>query len=342
MTKLVGLACVAMVGVFGACGGSDSGDAGGTAGRTGQTCSTLPAMAPLTAATRIGFVQLYEASGLWRTANTNSIVDEAAKRGYTLVYNPGTTDAAQEQISRIQALIDARVDALIIAPHDETTIAPMVVAARKACIPVFIEDRGVDNTVAIPGVDYVTLIGSDMVTEGVLTAAWLIDKTGGKAKIIEFEGTIGSSAALGRKKGFDAEIAKHSPGMEILTSQSADFDVKTGYDLALQLLPKYPTVDWIFSHNDGMSFGIIQAMQELRKVPGQDIGIVSIDGTRQGAQYVADGLIAEITECNPKFGPLVFDTIEKYARGEAIPTSLMNTDRTFDSTNIASYLPEAF
>jgi ribose transport system substrate-binding protein len=338
-----GIASLAMVGLLGACGSSDNtGGAGGTAGKTGQTCSTLPPMAPITAATKIGFVQLYEASGLWRTANTNSIVGEAAKRGYTLVYNPGTTDAAQEQVSRIQALIDAKVDAIIIAPHDETTISPMVVAARKACIPVFIEDRGVDTTVAIPGIDYVTLIGSDMVTEGTLTAQWLINKTGGSAKIVEFEGTIGSSAALGRKKGFDAEIAKQQPGMQILVSQSADFDVKTGYDVALQLLPKYPTADWIFSHNDGMSFGIIQAMQELGKVPGKDIGIVSIDGTRQGAEDVADGLIAEITECNPNFGPIVFDTVEKYALGETIPTSLMNTDRTFDATNIASYLPEAF
>jgi len=341
MTRLVEIGSLAMVGVLGACGSSTTDGAGGTTGKTGQTCSTLPPMTPLTAATKIGFVQLYEASGLWRTANTNSIVGEAAKRGYNLVYNPGTTDAAQEQVSRIQELIDAKVDALIIAPHDETTISPMVVAARKACIPVFIEDRGVDNTVAIPGVDYVTLIGSDMVTEGALTAQWLINKTAGKAKIVEFEGTIGSSAAVGRKKGFDLEIAKQ-PGMQILVSQSADFDVKTGHDVALQLLPKYPTADWIFSHNDGMSFGIIQALQEMGKTSGKDIGIVSIDGTKQGAQDVADGLIAEITECNPKFGPILFDTIEKYSRGEAIAASLMNTDRTFDSTNIASYLPEAF
>jgi galactofuranose transport system substrate-binding protein len=339
MTKLLGIGSLAMVGALGACGSNDN--AAGTTGNTGKTCSTLPPMAPITAATKIGFVQLYEASGLWRTANTNSIVDEAAKRGYTLIYTPGTTDAAQEQVSRIQALIDAKVDAIIVAPHDETTISPMVVAARKACIPVFIEDRGVDNTVAIPGVDYVTLIGSDMVKEGQLTAQWLIAKTGGNAKIIEFEGTIGSSAAVGRKQGFDSEIAKQ-PGMQIVVSESADFDVKTGHDVALQLLPKYPAADWIFSHNDGMSFGIIQAMQELGMTPGKDKSIVSIDGTKQGAQDVADGLIAEITECNPKFGPIVFDTIEKYSQGQAIPTSMMNTDRTFDATNIASYLPEAF
>ena len=217
----------------------------------------------------------------------------------------------------------------------------LVVAARKACIPVFIEDRGVDNTVAVPGVDYVTYIGSDFEKEGVLIAEWLITKTGGAAKIVEFEGTIGSSAAVQRKKGFDSTIALQ-PGMRILVSKSADFDVKMGHDVAVSLLPQFPTADVIFTQNDGMAFGVIQALEEAGKAPGKDIMIISIDGTKQGAQYIADGKIAAITECNPKFGPIVFDTIQKYANGETVPTVIMNVDRTFDITNVASYIPEAY
>ncbi len=338
---LVAVGGLGMMAAFAACGSNSSqAGAGGTSGQSGTTCSTLPPLT-LTASSRIGFVQVYEADGLWRTANTNSIVNEAAKRGYNLVYNPGTTDAAEEQVSRFQDLIDAKVDAIIVAPHDETTISPMVVAARKACIPVFIEDRAVDTSVAIPGLDYVTYVGSDMVKEGQMTADWLINATGGQAKIIEFEGTIGSSAAVGRKQGFDGEIAKQ-PGMAILASQSADFDVQTGHDLALQLLPQYPSANVIFSQNDGMSFGIIQAMQELGMTPGKDKMIVSIDGTKQGAQDIVDGSIAEITECNPNFGPLLFDEIEKYAQGQQVPTELMNVDQTIDATNVAAYMPQAF
>jgi ABC-type sugar transport system substrate-binding protein len=175
MTKWLGIGSLAMAAGFAGCGSSgSSGGTGGTPGATGKTCSTLPPLT-ITAATKFGFVQVYEKDGLWRTANTDSIVGEAAKRGYTMMYNPGTTDAAQEQVSRFQDLIDAKVDAIIVAPHDQTTISPMVVAARKACIPVFVEDRSVDDTVAIPGVDYVTLVGSDMVNEGLQTAQWLVN-----------------------------------------------------------------------------------------------------------------------------------------------------------------------
>jgi ribose transport system substrate-binding protein len=338
MTKWDRIAGVALTVVLGACG-SNATTGGGTTPPS-KTCSTLPPLT-ITAATRFGFVQVYEADGLWRTANTNSIVGEAAKRGYNMIYNPGTTDAAAEQVSRFQDLINAKMDAIIVAAHDESTISPMVVAARKACIAVFLEDRGVDDTVAIPGVDYVTLVGSDMVKEGLQTAQWLVNKTGGTAKIVEIEGTIGSGAAVGRKQGFDTEIAKH-PGMQILVSQSADFDTTTAHDLAVTLLPKYPTADWIFSHNDGMSFGIIQALQEAGRTPGKDIQIVSMDGTLQGAQDLAAGQIAEITQCNPDHGPMLFDTIEKYAQGQAVPTSIMDNDIAIDSTNITAYMPQAF
>jgi ABC-type sugar transport system substrate-binding protein len=317
------------------CGGGD-----GTNMQTGELCSTLPPLA-LKDTYRIGFAQLYENNGPWRNANTKSMMDEALKRGYELVYNPGTKADASEQVERMQELIAAKVDAIFLAPHDETILAPSVVAARKACIPVFIEDRAVDTDVAIPGVDYVSYIGSDFRKEGELTADWLIAKTGGQARIIEMEGTIGSSPGVQRKQGFDARIAGQ-PGMSLLVSQSGDFDQQKGHDLALQLVPQYPTATVIYSHNDAMSFGVIQALGELGKVPGQDITIVSIDGTQQGTEDIISGQIAAITECNPKFGPIAFDTMLSYARGEQVPLVVKNVDRVFDATNAADYLPEAF
>jgi ribose transport system substrate-binding protein len=313
---------------------------GGTTTQTGDVCTSLPPLA-MKSTYRVGFAQLYEENGPWRNANTQSIMDEAGKRGYELVYHAGTKSDASEQVARMQELIDAKVDVIIIAPHDETILAPSVVAARRACIPVFVEDRAVDTTVAIPGVDYVSYIGSDFRKEGELTADWLIAKTGGQAKIIEIEGTIGSSPGVQRKQGFDAAIAGQT-GMSILVSQSGDFNEQMGHDLTLSLVPANPTANVIYSHNDAMSFGVIQALQELGKVPGQDITIVSIDGTKQGTQDIIGGQIAEITECNPKFGPIIFDTMEAYARGEQVPLVLKNTDRVFDSTNAAAYLPEAF
>ena len=317
-----------------------SGDDDSTARTSSAVCEDLPPL-ELKDTYRVGFAQLWEDHGPWRDANTASMKDEAEKRGFELMFDPGTKSDPAEQVARMQALIDAKVDAIFIAPHDETVLAPSVVAARRACIPTFIVDRAVDPTIAVPGTDYVSYLGSDFRKEGEKAADWLIAATKGEAKIIELEGTVGSSPGVLRKQGFDERI-KSEAGMEILVSESADFNEVKGYEATLRLMKQYPSANVIYSHNDAMSFGVITALEELGKVPGSDVMIVSIDGTKEATQNVIDGKIACVVECNPKFGPIAFDTMLSYARGEKVPLRVDNVDRTFDAENAADYLPEAF
>jgi galactofuranose transport system substrate-binding protein len=303
-------------------------------------CESLPPL-ELKETYKVGFAQLWEDRGPWRDANTASMQNEAAARGYEMMFDPGTSSSPAEQVQRMNALIDARVDAIFIAPHDETVLAPSVVTARRACIPTFVVDRAVDERVAVPGEDYVSYLASDFRKEGELAAEWLINATNGKAKIIELEGTVGSSPGVQRKQGFD-ELIAGEPGMTILVSESADFNEQKGYEATLRLMQQYPEADVIYSHNDAMSFGVITALEELGKVPGEDVLIVSIDGTKKATQYILDGKIGVVVECNPKFGPIAFDTMLAYARGEDVPLRISNVDRVFDITNAADYLPEAY
>jgi ribose transport system substrate-binding protein len=303
-------------------------------------CEELP---PLEAKDtyRVGFAQLWEDNGPWRDANTASMLGEAEKRGYEMVFDPGSSADAGEQVTRMDALIEAKVDAIFIAPHDETVLAPSVVRAREACIPTFVVDRGLDSDIAIPGVDYVSYLGSDFRREGELAAEWLIDNVSGEVRVIELEGTIGSSPGVLRKQGFDERVESESR-ITILASESADFNEEEGYEATLRLMNKYPDANVIYSHNDAMSFGVIRALEELDLTPGTDVTIISVDGTKQATQEVIDGKIAVVVECNPNFGPIAFDTMEKYAQGEEIPLKVYNKDRVFDASNAEDYLPEAF
>jgi ABC-type sugar transport system substrate-binding protein len=308
-----------------------------------QLCSELPPLEQKDTY-RVGFAQLWEDNGPWRNANTASMKDEAEARGYELVFDPGTKSDPAEQVARMNALIDAKVDAIFLAPHDETVLAPSVVAARRACIPTFLIDRGVDEDIAIPGEDYVSYLGSDFKREGEMAAEWLIEKTEGKAKIIQLEGTVGSSPGVLRKQGFDERIADE-PGMELLVSESADFNEKEGYEATLRLVEEHPDVTAIYSHNDAMSFGVVTALEELGIAPGKDVLVVSVDGTSKAIELILheDGpKINAVVECNPKFGPIAFDTMEDYAAGKAVPLRVNNVDRIFDETNAMEYLPEAY
>jgi ribose transport system substrate-binding protein len=319
-------------------GCGDDGDS--TDSSSSAVCDELPPLEQKDTYT-VGFAQLYEEHGPWRDANTKSMLDEAETRGYEMIFDPGTKSDPAEQVERMQALIDEKVDAIFIAPHDEVTLAPSVVEARRACIPVFVIDRAVDDTIAIPGEDYVAYLGSDFYTEGVLTAEWMLDNIEGDLNVIELEGTIGSSPGVQRKLGFDERVEDEGR-VTILHSESADFDEILAYDATLRLIPGYPEANVIYSHNDGMSFGVITALEELGLVPGEDIHILSIDGTVKATEYLISGEIDVVVECNPKFGPVAFDTMEAYARGDNVPLEVFNVDRVFDATNASDYLSEAF
>jgi ribose transport system substrate-binding protein len=332
----LGLLIAGMPFATAACG-SDSDDTGK---KPSAICQALPPLEDK-ASYRVGFAQLWEDNGPWRNANTASMRDEAALRGYELIFDPGTKSDPAEQVARMDALIADKVDAIFIAPHDETVLAPSVVAARRACIPTFVVDRAVDPAVAVPGEDYVAYLGSDFRREGEQAAEWLIEATGGQAKIIQLEGTVGSSPGVLRKQGFD-ELINDQPGMTLLASESADFNEEKGYAATLRLVKQHPSVTVIYSHNDAMSFGVITALEELGKVPGEDILVVSIDGTKEATQLILDGKLGAVVECNPKFGPIAFNTMENYAKGKTVPLRVNNVDRVFDITNAAEYLPEAF
>lgn len=288
---------------------------------------------------KIGFAQT-ESNNPWRIAQTNSMKAEAEKLGYQLVYTDAAGSAAK-QVADVNSMIAQGVDVIFLAPREEKPLIPAVMAAKKAGIPVILLDRNVDQSLAKAGEDYVTFIGSDFIAEGKRVAEWLAKNANGKSKIIELEGTTGSSPANDRKKGFDDAIAA-AGGFEILASQTGDFARDKGRQVAEALLQAHPDADIIYAHNDEMAIGAIAAIEAAGKVPGKDIIVLSIDGGKEAVQAVIDGTIAVVVECNPRFGPKGFEIMQKYAKGEKIEPKVINDDKLYDPSNAAAELANAY
>jgi ribose transport system substrate-binding protein len=275
----------------------------------------------------------------WRLAETASFKDEAAKRGWKLTVTDANNDQAK-QIQDIKGLIAQKPDALFIAPITEQ-LGNVVVDAAKAGIPVFLVDRNVDNKVAVPGEHFVSVMTSDFVQEGKRAAWAMANATGGKAQIIELEGTTGSSPAIDRKKGF-ADAIKACPDMKVVVSQDGDFNRDKGRQVTETLLQSHPNATAIYAHNDEMAIGAIAALKAAGKAPGKDVKLVSIDGEKDALTAIKNGELYASVECSPHFGPVAFDTMVKYAKGEQTPTQLRNEDRFFDSKNAAELIDTAF
>jgi ABC-type sugar transport system substrate-binding protein len=91
-----------------------------------------------------------------------------------------------------------------------------------------------------------------------------------------------------------------------------------------------------------MAMGAIAALEAAGKVPGKDVLVLSIDGGKEAVQAVVDGKIAAVVECNPRFGPKAFETMLRYAKGEAIDPILVNEDKFYDASNAAAELANAY
>ena len=304
--------------------------AAGFASPGGRRLASAAGAKPL----KIGFAQTGAESD-WRTANTESMKAEAAKRGIVLKFSDGQ-GKQENQIRAVRSFITQGVDAIVIAPLVETGWDPVLREAKRAGIPVIITDRSIQTADESL---YACFIGSDFFQEGRMAAEWLAKKSGGKGRIVELQGTPGSAPANDRRKAFAEGIAKY-PDLKIIDSQSGDFRRTGGKEVMEAFIKKHgKTIDILYAHNDDMALGAVQAIEEAGLKPGKDIIIVSIDAVREGVQAVVDGKINCVVECNPLFGPKVYDTVAKVLAGQKVERKAYNKDELFDATNAAAALP---
>ena len=285
----------------------------------------------------VGFSQI-GAESAWRNCNTRSIHDAAAERGVQLVY----ANAEQKQENQIKALrsfIAYQVDVIAFVPIVTDGWDNVLQEARDAGIPVLITDRKInvaDQTL------FAGFIGTDSLKEGRNAGMFLLEKfknkresfvkTGEYINIVELFGTEGSSVAIGRAEGLRDVLDAH-PEFRIIYSESGDFLRSKGYELAIKFLHEYKDIDVIFSHNDGMTLGVIEAMEERGIRPGKDIVIVTIDAQQAAIDALRDGKVNCVIECNPKTGPEIMNLVEKLAAGENIPRLLYVEEEVFYETD---------
>lgn len=282
----------------------------------------------------VGFSQIGAESD-WRKANSQSIKDEAEKRGIQLQFSDGQ-QKQERQIQAVRSFITQGVDVIILAPVVETGWEPVLKEAKDAGIPVIVSDRRPD----VPDDYYVTFVGSDFIEEGRRAARWLAGATDGKAVIAELTGTVGSAPANDRKKGFE-EVLRDHPDMKVVFSQTGDFTRANGKQVMEALLksPEGKNITALYAHNDDMALGAIQAIEEAGLRPGVDILIVSIDGVKAAFEAMVAGKLNCTVECNPLLGPQLFDAVEAILAGQSVSKRIETEEGVFTQEQAAAELP---
>ncbi len=299
--------------------------------------NATPAKAAKKAKYLIGFSQS-ELNGTWRTAESDSMAAEAQKRSDKFDYRTTVANSdTNKQISDVSDLIAAKCDLIVITPREQDPLRAATQKALAAGIPVIEIDR---TSTGKPGEDYVCAIESNFVQQGQKVGLWMVQNTSGPVNYVELRGTTGASPAILRHNGFHDVIDKQSR-FTLLDSQDGDFTLAGGKKVMTNYITRFgPKIDMLYAHNDDMAVGAYQAMKEAGVTKKVDIG--SIDGTKRAIQYVADGDFSVVVQSDPHFGPVTFDTIEKYFNGQAIPATVPVSDHTYTKQNAAQLVSTGF
>ena len=265
----------------------------------------------------LGFSQLGRESA-WRMGNSRDIQEAAERAGVQLMYDNAQQEQ-ENQIKAIRSFIAYQVDVIAFAPIVEQGWDTVLQEARDAGIPVLLTDRFIVTD--DPSL-YVGYVGADFLAEGRRAGKFLVEKADREGlddlKIVELSGTLSSTPMQQRSSGF-REMIEGDERFHILETVSGDFLRSKGKECMQILLERHEEIDVLYSHNDAMTLGAIEAIEEAGLRPGEDIIIITVDGEQAAIDLLQEGKINCVVECTPMLGDIIMDLTKKLAAGEDIP-----------------------
>ena len=224
----------------------------------------------------------------------------------------------EKQMQIIENLIQTRVDVLCLTPSGAREITPAIVKANKAGIPVIIVDTRVDSVIlAEAGGRIESFIGSDNFDGGLIAGNYISSILGGSGNVAILEGIPGHETGDMRLAGFHKAMEK-SPGIKVLSSQTANFERDQGFNVFQNMLQSFPGINALFSCNDMMALGAIEAIAAAGKT--QEILVVGFDAVEDAREAIRQGRLAASVAQHPfEMGRAAIISARSLIDGDKIP-----------------------
>lgn len=230
---------------------------------------------------------------------------KAKELGHDLIVLDSQDNPAKE-LGNVEDLLVKGVDVLLINPTDSDAVVSSVKAANRNKIPVVTLDR------AANGGNVVSHVASDNVLGGEMAGNFIVEKLGGKGKVVELEGIPGTTAARDRGTGFNKAAAGK---LEVVAKQAADFDRTKGLNVMENILQAQPEIQAVFAHNDEMALGALKAIE----ASGRDIFVVGFDATDDAVAAVKEGKLAATVAQKPaEIGAIGVEVADKIVKKQAV------------------------
>lgn len=233
-------------------------------------------------------------------------VKKANELGYELIVLDSQNDPSKE-LGNVEDLLVKGVDVLLINPTDSDAVVSSVRAANRSKIPVVTLDR------AANGGKVVSHVASDNVLGGEVAGNYIVEKLGGKGKVVELEGIPGTTAARDRGEGFNKAIVGK---LDVVAKQAADFDRTKGLTVMENILQAQPEINAVFAHNDEMALGALKAIESSGR---KNVIVVGFDATDDAVAAVKDGkLSATVAQKPAEIGAIGVEVADKIIKKQPV------------------------
>ena len=261
-----------------------------------------------------------------------SVADGAKAKAKALganidVQNANNADQASLDLS--STALSKKPSVLINDPVSSASGGSIVSQANSAGVPVVAFDR-------MPqGGDLKAFIGYDAIQAGKNGAKALGEAVGGKGKVVEIQGIMGTSVAQERSKGFESGI-KAFPGISVVATQPAEFDRGKALDVMTNVLQSHHDIVGVYAANDEMAMGVIAALKAAG-LSGK-VKVVGNDGIADAVKAIKDGsLYATNAESPFALGSEVMGLAGQVAGGQKVEKNKVLEGFLVKSADVTSY-----
>ncbi|MFP5422206.1 MAG: ABC transporter substrate-binding protein [Gammaproteobacteria bacterium] len=123
---------------------------------------------------------------------------------------------------------------------------------------------------------------------GYWMAKALIAKLEGKpGSLLAFAGVRFTPSSSLREYGLHRALREH-PEIKLQQMLQGEWKRQRAYEQAQLILPRYPEAKLVWSANDEMAFGVMQAAQEIGRQPGKDIYLSALNNSDEVLQARID------------------------------------------------------
>ncbi|MCL5270338.1 MAG: sugar ABC transporter substrate-binding protein [bacterium] len=238
---------------------------------------------------RIALVMTPPANEFFKTMEDGARAHQGRNaQAYDLVAN-GIKDEqdVSRQIDLVEQMIAQRVDAIILAPADSKALVPVCKKAMEAGIVVVNIDNQLDAAVKTDQGVRIPFVGPDNRKGAALAGEFLakILRAGNRVALIG--GIPNAFNAVQRRLGFEDAMKAH--GIEIVASQSAEWEMDRANQVASAMITAHPEIKAILCANDSMALGACSALRAVHKDGA--VQVVGFDNISAVQQLLREGKI---------------------------------------------------